>query len=113
MKLANLGIKEVTVAYKYQGVKRRNSRIKVRNGLKVEMEKSMLSMMELLSMQRNTRKNHLPGEDYYRCSKENEKVLAGKCSNRIPSLTRRLFRYSLLLLQKAKRFIPNKKKTLP
>lgn len=56
MKLANWAIKEVTVAYKYRGVERRNSRIKVRSGLKLEMEKSMLSMMELLSMWRITRK---------------------------------------------------------
>lgn len=45
----------MTVAYKYQGVERRNSRIKVRSSLKVEMEKSMLNMMKLLSLQRITR----------------------------------------------------------
>lgn len=56
MKLANWGRKELTVAYKYKGVERRNSRIKVRRGLKLEAEKSMLSTMELLSMQRITRK---------------------------------------------------------
>jgi len=51
-----LGNKKVTVAYKYQGAERRNSRVKVKSGLRLEMEKSMLSMMELLSMQSITQK---------------------------------------------------------
>lgn len=47
MELADWGMKEVAVAYKYKGLERRNSRIKVRSSLKLEMEKSMPSVKEL------------------------------------------------------------------
>ena len=102
----------MTVAYKYQELERRNSRIKVRSSLKLKMEKIHPEHDGALIYAENYKENHLPGEHDYRCSNENEKILAGKNCNIIPSLTTRLYRvHSDIHGISCKRqiFIPNQK----